>query len=224
MIGNPYFIENDNNYTPTQKKYMKENNIYIFTILSHLIKYNGETKTLSSAYKKRILSTLLYHPDIKTGLDTNKLGEKLKALIIAMDKPENREKFCNSYFYAAMSTLTTGATQAGNENQEWAKYQKTSRCPFEFKNKTPLSASLDCYKEDPSMPVGLNMMTFIDEIIQKDEFGKYKVIDTTAEKGDLMCQAVIEQVKSLKSNEKFKQSFENPNLNQNYYGDDESSL
>lgn len=101
--NNPYYIDNNYPITEHQKQLLKENNIYILTALSSIIKNKGETSSVRPAYKKKILSGKLYNPDNVLGLNTNNLGEKLKALFIALDKEENKKKFCNSYFNIAIS-------------------------------------------------------------------------------------------------------------------------
>lgn len=209
--NNPYYIDNNYPITEHQKQLLKENNIYILTALSSIIKNKGETSSVRPAYKKKILSGKLYNPDNVLGLNTNNLGEKLKALFIALDKEENKKKFCNSYFNIAISTITSG-NNIENYDADWLNYSQATTCAQELKGKTPLQAALACYKEDPKMPVGLNMMTVIDTIIQKNKYGQYEIQDITAAQGDLLYKASCKQVEDLKSNKKFKESFRNEKL------------
>lgn len=210
-FNNPYYIK-ETNMSVEQELYMKENNIYFINIITCLIKYHGIANNITSNYKKRILSGELYNSDKKTGINTNSLGEKIKAFIILLDKEDNRNKFFNSYFYTAMTRIATGNTNIDNYNEEWLNYTKTSFCDEELQQCSPLTAALVCYRADKTVPLGLNISRLMDNIVQKDQDGNYQIIDTTAEQGDLMYQAVCEQVIALKKISKFQHCFENKKL------------
>ena len=104
--NNPYYIDNNYPITEHQKQLLKENNIYILTALSSIIKNKGETSSVRPAYKKKILSGKLYNPDNVLGLNTNNLGEKLKALFIALDKEENKKIKLDIYMITGESINT----------------------------------------------------------------------------------------------------------------------
>lgn len=213
--NNPYYIDNNFALSDRQKELLKENNIYIFTVLSSIVKNKGLTNSIRPAFKKKILSGKLYNSDNVLGLNTNNLGEKLKALFIALDKEENRKKFCDSYFNIAISTITSG-NNIENSDADWLNYSETPICSQELKGKSPLKAALVCYKDDNNVAVGLNMMKAIDTIIKKNKYGEYEIIDTNAEQGDLLYEASCKLVSDLKSHEKFKEGFENVKLERDY--------
>ena len=115
-----------------------------------------------------------------------------------------------------MSRISTGNTNLDNTDEEWLNYTKTPNCDDDLKLKTPLAAAIECYRLDNTVPIGLNMSKFFDNIIQKKADGKYEIIETTAEQGDLMYQATCEQVRALKRIPKFQRSFTNEKLKKEY--------
>ena len=98
--------------------------MYFWNIIVKLIKSKGDTSVIAPNYRKQILSGKLLNSDNKID---NGTGEKLKALIIALDKEENRNKFCNSYFFTAARVLTTGQLDT-EDKTEWSNYSKTENC------------------------------------------------------------------------------------------------
>lgn len=213
---NPYYIDNDSGLTKEQRIMIKENNYYLSFIFHTIILNEGKTDKLPPAYRKKILQGQLYYPDNKTGVNSNNLGEKLKALFIALDKPENRELFRKSYVALALQTLITGKTIESEEN--WADYKSTPNCPSDLKNKKAIfQAAFACYRNDDHTPVGINMSKLIDSIVIKDEKGKYVLKDTTAEQGDLMMQATAKQVNVMKNIPSFKDNFR---CDENYFEDE----
>lgn len=209
---NPYYIGLDdekiltNYFSPIQRDKMRENTMYFWNIIVKLIKSKGDTSVIAPNYRKQILSGKLLNSDNKID---NGTGEKLKALIIALDKEENRNKFCNSYFFTAARVLTTGQLDT-EDKTEWSNYSKTENCENDFVNRPVLNSALLCYKRDSrNMPIGINIDRFLDTIIKKDTNGNYIVSDTNAEQGDLLAQAVLQHVNDMKNNVVFKRNFRN---------------
>lgn len=210
---NPFYISQEEcarrGYTQQQVKMLKENNQYWWRIVSKLILTKGDTRIIKPAYRRQILSGELYNSDKKLGIDTNGLGEKLKALFIALDDKDNREKFLNSYFYTACYNMASGTANSSDITEKWANFAPSANCEDCFKGREAIDSALTIYKGDVNSPIGIDISKFIDSIVKKDEDGRYNIVDTTAAEGEKLCNAVNQHVKDLKASDRFKKNFVN---------------
>ena len=120
IIKNPnQFIADPQHFgSATGFKNAKENSVYIWKVLINIIDNEGKTDNIPASYLQQIMSGKLLHT---TSPVDNEVGKKLKALIIALDKPENREKFLKSYFCAALIVLRNGSKDSSS-NETWINY------------------------------------------------------------------------------------------------------
>lgn len=206
--------------TDERMKMIKKNNQFILTVFSNMISSNDFMNTaLLKKYEATILAGDLPKTDKVTGYNTNKLGEKLKFLVMAAaDKshPENMENFKNSFFVQSLLIpIYHGGFMVNNEDSDerWTLYDKTG-VDKSFKNVSPLNGAFKCYVNDPNTPVGLDLSTLIDAIVKEDEKGNYQLVTDINDinvKND-MVSSVKEFIDLLKSNKRFKDNYKNPKI------------
>ena len=204
---NPYY-SNATFSSNTSLKNAKENSFYVLKVLINLLDNEGRTVNLPAPYRQQIMSGKLLH-----NLDKNDsaTAEKLKALIKFLDDKNNREKFCNSYFYIALIALRNGARDI-NSKDLWINY--TLKGDSYLKNKGALNNALTFYKDDANITnIGLDIGAFLDAIVTKNDRGEYVMTDIPATKADLLIDAVIKTVDLMKNSEKFKSNYRNNYLN-----------
>lgn len=185
----------------TAPKRHRENSVYIWKILINILKHEGSTKNLPADYKSQIMSGKLYNT---TSPEDDKMAAKLKALILALDKDENKQKFLKSYFCAALTVLVNGSKDI-NSDETWTNYMPSRNSHMQG---SALNNALISYKDDNSVSLGVDMNKYLDTIIQKKQTGVYEMVDISAEEGDQLIEAVAETVYFMKKSEKFRTNFE----------------
>lgn len=201
-MSNPFITQNN-----FGTKRQRENSVYIWKVLINIFRHNGSTEELSAEYKTQIMSGKLYNTTKK---EDDEAAAKLKALVKALDKDENKQKFLKSYFCAAIQVLNNGSKDP-NSNEIWTNYSLKKDSHMQG---SVLNNALISYKDDSSAELGIDMNKFLSTIIRKNESGIYEIIDITAEEGDKLIAAVAKTVNIMKKSEKFRCNFENLSLDQ----------
>ena len=219
MAKNPYFIDrgDDSRLTREQSKYMKENWTFVTTILTNIMKENGGVEAIKGApnYLTRILSGTLMHSDKLTGVNSRRLGEKIRFLVTYLDASDkNKERFMNTFFAQSLFSLLYNGP-CDNNAELWTSYKRYSDLDPELAGKKALSAAVYCYRNDPTVPVGLNYITLIDALVKENKDGSFSITDgnefSLATKTQ-MTNAVNAQIRMLKAIPRFKQSYSNGDI------------
>lgn len=204
----------------TAFKRTKENIIYIWKILINILDNNGKTDNLSAPYKQQILSgKLLNTLDPKRD---NETAEKLKALFLALDIPENREKFLKSYFCAALIVLRNGSKDV-NSNETWVNYKPKYEQNLKYKG--ALNSALIEFKDEEWVGDTLfDMSAYLDTIIKKDGNEKFVLTNISAHEGETLIEAVEHNLKDLKLAIKGKFDIQRPKNTdgENFLNNDEN--
>ncbi len=214
MKKNPYFIDGNGGLSKEQLANMKLNNFYLYKALNQILKsVRTNDAKIGGPLRASLLTGELKKSDALTGVDTNRLGEKLKFLVIELsDKnhPEKLEAFKKSYLYnTVIEPLSSGYIL--DEDRKWSNYKHTSNYEQAFKNKNALDAALTCQREDEKAPLGLDFSKIIDSFVKTDEKGNFYLEDSyTIEEEIAMGEAVNEQLKTFKNNSRFKANYSNP--------------
>ena len=201
-------MNNGNHFASSDfgSKSERENSVYIWKVLINIIDNNGKTDNLSANYKQQIMSGKLLNTTCQRD---NEVGAKLKALVIALDKPENREEFLKSYFCAALIVLRNGAKDV-NSLDTWVNY--SARPESHMQGKGILNSALISYKDDNHAKLGLDMNAYLNTIIKREPNGNYALTNISAAEGDMLISAVDQTVTIMKESEKFRSNFENKHL------------
>ena len=206
---NPFYMDNKydaetNGLNAFHQCEIRENNIYMFKILTNIFNNNGKTNRISNNYRTQILSGKLIHSDKNVD---NGVGEKLKALILALDKdPVARETFNNSAFSSVIKLLFTGRLY-NDDKTGWAYYTPSDDCADVYKNKTALNVALACYRANREM-VGFDLDKLISTIVTKNKKGAFIIKDTaTTEQFNQMVEGMSKFITSLKQDPLFNKNF-----------------
>ena len=200
MEKNPYLCEEDIASSNTYLKNVKENFVYIWKILINIYDNNGKTDNLPAQFLQRIMSGKLVYNVKKTD---HEVAEKLKNLVIALDKQENRDKFMKSFFAAGILTLRKGDKDIDSQ-ETWNHYAPIN--PNE-KNGVALNNALNSYKDDPNMKTGIDMNKYFDTIIEKDLAGKYQLKNISAAEGSVLLDAIQANIGYMKNSFRFTRDF-----------------
>ena len=202
---NIYIVDNkQNSLSNTTLNSIKENTVYILKALINISDRDGKTDNLSSGYLQQIMSEKLLNTVDKAQDDET--AKLLKGLVLALDNPENREKFLKSYFYASLILLRNGARDASSV-ETWINYLPLR--PNQ-KYKSALLNALYSYKDDPDAEIGLDMNKFLKTIVEQNEDGEYVLTNLTAHDGDQLLKAMEENIAIMKNSKKFREQFTNP--------------
>ena len=155
-----YFVKDEHTLSAATRKEKKENNIYLIKLLVKLCDDLGEPK-LAAPYMQQVLSEKLLHT---TCPQDKELALKIKKLVFALDHPEKRDVFMRSGFVRAFYELRLGASVEG---RRWTDYKPTGEALKEG-SKGAIIAALHFYREDPSVPIGLDFSKAFDAFITKN--------------------------------------------------------
>lgn len=214
MKNNPYYIEKRLDLTSKQLVYAKQNNYYIFKALNFIF---GSVETneakVGGPYRAPILTGNLRNDDSLTGIDSNGLGKKLKFLTIALGNPKYVEQFKKSFLHEVLLYLFSGSLT--DPDSEWRSYLRTPDCEELFKNKGCLESAIICNRDNINSPLGIDFSKIIDIFVKTDKNGNFYLDDKySAEEEVFVTEAVDREIKTLKSNDRFRNSFINPNCPQ----------
>lgn len=217
-MKNKYFIDGNGGLQGEQLANMKLNNYYLFRALSHLCKTAIDEKStdkIGGPFRAALLSGELQRSDSQTGMDTNDLAGKLKFLVVALsDKshPENIEKFKKSFLCQSVLKPLMRGDSIDDPANEWKNFKHTSNYDAKFKNKKAIDAAIICKRDDATAPLGIDFSKVIDSFVKTDKNGNYYLDDNYAIDDEIaMTDAVNKELKSLKNNKRFKDSYANPN-------------
>ncbi len=209
-----YFISSHEDLTPKQVACMKENNNYLYRAFNQLYTSieKGDPKKIGGSFRNLLLSGRLPKNDDESGIDTNGLAKKLKALVIALsdeNHPENLETFKQSYFFTnILYPIVCGFSI--DSQQIWKNYKQVENPDPELKDKKPYDGVLYCIKNDKYSPIGLNIAKAIDTIVKVKEDGIYVEENYTLDQELELEEAVNSQVKIMKNNGRFKKNYIDP--------------
>ena len=192
----------------TVHKKIKENSVYIWKTLINIFDNDGRTDNLAKEYFQQIMSGKLLHTVLKTD---SKTAAKLKALVLALDDPENRKKFMNSRLCSAISVFRNGAAE-NLSTSLWSNYKPTAQ---NTSFKSAINTALISYKDDPKAQIGLNMGALLDTII-KEENGQYVLTNISAHDADELIRTIEDCIREMRQTEKFAANFQREDDQENY--------
>ena len=218
---NKYYIKDNAGLTGEKLANMKKNNYYVYRALTNIYKsVEDNNPKIGGPFRSALLAGELQRSDTQTGFNTNNLGAKLKYLVASLNDPASVAKFKKSFLYQNILEPMSCGTQAEVDDQ-WLNFKHTNGYDPAFKNKSSLDAALICQRDDMTAPFGLDFSKLIDTFVQTDRNGNYYLEDKyTIEEEIAGDEAMHAQLKSLKSNERFKASYLNPKETTNYLEDD----
>lgn len=232
--SNPYFSKDDQDFVstidrkvdPERMKRIKANNRFILSVLQIITLKEDffNTPGMQKYWDRVIIAGNLANSDKLTGFNTKNLGEKIKFLVKTLAKsPEKLDAFKNSFFvkkviepiyigdFSFASSDLSPSLNKSVKNDRWEYYEKIGNDP-DLKG-SQLNCALKCYTDDPTVPVGLNFANLINCVVREDEYGNYQfVTEMTDEMQDDAIKASKEFIELLKSIDRFKNNFKNPNL------------
>ena len=216
---NPYYIdkEDTSKLTKVQIDNAKHNNRFLLSVFTNLVANDGKNATLSVPFGRRtqLLAGNLPYSDKETGISSYRLGEKVSFLLQALEtSEEERAFFENSYFSELIGFLCKGTTDSKIETPErWTNYVPTKYCDVDSAKKDAFTAATVFYKNDYSLPIGLNLAKIIDCIvipngkggfILNKNFGVFK----NADMANKMTAAIERQLADFKGSQEFRRKFE----------------
>lgn len=211
-MENKFFIDGNKNLTKKQLIRAKANSFYLFNAFAAMRTSIREgKKRIGGELRFALLSGKLQFDDNVTGIDTNKLAEKIKFLTMSISDqkhPENLKKFKDSFFYSVfLKRLLTGK-DFDNNLKNWPKFKNIST-DEKYKDKTAIAFSFDLVQEDLNLPLGLDFSKIIDTIVQTDKDGNYYLEDTCSAEDEIaISEALNYQLSLLQNHPKFKENFE----------------
>lgn len=222
--NNKYYIEDNAGLTGEKLANMKKNNYYLYRAFTNLYKsVEDKNPKIGGPFRPALLAGELQRSDAQTGFNTNNLAAKLKYLTIQLSDPANVAKFKKSFLYQNILEPMSCGTQAEVDDQ-WLNFKHTNNYDPVFKNKSSLDAALICQRDDQNAPFGLDFSKLIDTFVQTDKYGNYYLEDKyTIEDEIAGDEAMHRQLKSLKSNARFKESYANPKATSNELDDEDEN-
>lgn len=216
---NPYYIDREDTRRLSKEQIdcAKANNKFLLSVFTKLVMSEGKNATLAVPVGKRsqLLEGKLPYSDKETGISSNNLGQKVCFLLKALETNEaDREAFANSYFSELITFLCKGTTDTEiNTPERWTNYVPTSRCNSEVAKKDAFTAATIFYKNDYTMPVGLNLSKIIDCLVTSNGKGGFELNKTfgafkNADMASKMTNAIKQQLFDFKNSTAFKTSFE----------------
>lgn len=209
-----YFIDKDlsSKLTPEQLRAAKFNNHWLMAVFTKLVESNGNNikEIIGNDNLPGILCGKLPRSDQDTGIDSEKLGEKLRFLAQELQTPQGKLAFQQSFFFQLIEAFRRGTIDYTKKDC-WISYEYISNSDPKYANKEPFTAACLCHARDEKTPVGINFYTLIDSLIG-EENGNYKIktlfdpLDRTA-KGTEMTEACAKHLNVLKNNKHFKECF-----------------
>lgn len=197
------FVAETNGLRAFHQDKIRENNIYIFKILTNIYNNHGKANKISNSYRSQILSGKLLHSDKNVD---NGAGEKLKALILALDEdPAARDIFNNSAFASVIKLLYTGRLYS-DDKTGWAYYTPSDNCEDIYKNKSPLNVAFACYRTNKEM-IGFDLNQLLSTIVVKGKDGYVIKDNATTEQFNQMVEGMSKFITSLKKDPAFNKNF-----------------
>lgn len=218
-----YYIDGNLRLTTEQISFVKKNHIYVTKALNQI--YSSVRKNsadIGGAFRSALLLGNLPKSDKLTGVNTNRLGEKLQYLTIALgDKnhPENKEIYQNSFLLQNI-LIPLYAGYIVDPDKKWDNYRRTNECEQVFDNKNSFDAAAFCQRDDVNTPIGLDDSKLIDAIVKTNARGDFYLDNTTSLEDEMeMVDALKKELNALKKHSRFCACFKNP-----FISDDEDDL
>lgn len=204
------YIFNDNNLNVNQKRWARENNVYMWNVLNTMV-YNTDNlkEKMPAALHMQLINKHLKNADSKTGLKQDLTAKKLLFLYKQLLNNEDaRKQFKSSCLYSTLKTLF--CSNYSDENP-WDYYKQTANCSPEYKDKLALTAALRAYRLDDDEPVGLDTCKLIDSFVHGDSEANFYLKDTVKEKSEKEQENILSSIgstlKILKNAKDFKKYY-----------------
>lgn len=204
------YIFNDNNLNVNQKRWARENNVYMWNVLNTMV-YNTDNlkEKMPGTLHMQLINKHLKNADSKTGLKQDLYARKLLFLYKQLLNNEDaRKQFKSSCLYSTLLTLFCG--NYSDENP-WNSYKQKANCSLEYKDKLALTAALRAYRFDNNEPVGLDTGKLIDSFVHGDSEANFYLKDTIKEKSEEeqenIMSAIGTMLKILKNAKDFKENY-----------------
>ena len=206
---NPFYYSNPleaeaSGFDPSQQEKIRENNIFVFKVLTNIVKNNGKTDNLSFNYKKQICSGKLIHSD--SSVD-NGAGRKLKALYDALNKSTKARDIFNKSALSSIVDMLCFGKLFNDDKTSWGNYVPTENLEEKFKDKDALYVALYYCRLNKDM-VGFNLDKLISTLVSRDKSGSFVIKEETeGEEFNQLYDGMTKFITSLKENPNFKNNF-----------------
>lgn len=208
MNGNSYLID-ESKLTLQQKKMAKDNNVYMWGILNHMICRPNEPMA-KEWHSKIVEDKHLQYTDAETNMNMgyDKTAKKIAFLYQAMQKdPKVVEEFKKSSL-CKLSLLFFGAQKDKPLWHSWAIKRNVEK---RYQGKNYMQGAFIAYRHDDEAKIELNTSKIIDLYVHETGDGKYYLKDiyndlSEKERGEIL-EAITDTVRDLQKTKEFTENY-----------------